>query len=155
MMARFEDVIGSTLQHEGGYVNNPADPGGETNFGITKRDHPDVDIRNLTVDGAKSIYREEYWKPWMGEILSQVVASKVFDMGVNMGIGTAVKILQKALGVAVDGVFGPGTLAAVNNASDALLPAYKQALAAHYQAIVAAKPAEAKFLNGWLARANS
>jgi type VI secretion system secreted protein VgrG len=91
----------------------------------------------------------------MGEIISQVVASKVFDMGVNMGIGTAVKILQKALGVAVDGVFGSGTLAAVNAASDALLPAYKQALAAHYQSIVAAKPAEAKFLNGWLARANS
>jgi lysozyme family protein len=154
-MAKFEDAIGLTLQHEGGYVHDVNDPGGETNFGISKRDHPDVNIKDLTVDQAKAIYRDGYWKPWMSEITSQVVANKVFDMGVNMGIGTAVKLLQRVLQVTVDGIFGPGTLAAVNNAGDGLLDPYKQALVEHYQAIAAARPQMNRFLNGWIARANS
>jgi lysozyme family protein len=154
-MARFEDAIGATLIHEGGYVHDVNDPGGETNFGISKRDHPELNIKDLTVGQAKAIYHDEYWKPWMDEISSQLVANKVFDMGVNMGIGTAVKLLQRILGLTEDGIFGAHTLAAVNNAGDSLLDPYKAVLVAHYEAIAAARPAESKFLQGWLNRANS
>ena len=55
MLTQFDDIIEIVLHHEGGYVNDPKDPGGETNFGIAKRSHPDVDIKNLTIDGAKEI----------------------------------------------------------------------------------------------------
>ena len=53
MLVKFDEIIEVVLHHEGGYVNDPKDPGGETNFGIAKRSHPDVDIKNLTKDGAK------------------------------------------------------------------------------------------------------
>jgi len=154
-MAKFEEAVCLTLQWEGGYVNDPSDLGGETNFGITKRDHPNEDIRNMTVARAKQIYQEGYWKDLYGQINSQIVANKLFDMGVNMGVGTAVKLLQTALRIAVDGSFGTNTLAAVNDAGDSLLGPYKQALTQHYQDIVVRNPAEAKFLAGWLRRANS
>ena len=61
MLVKFDDIIKVVLKHEGGYVNDPKDPGGETNFGIAKRSHPDVDIENLTEDEAKDIYKEHYW----------------------------------------------------------------------------------------------
>ena len=61
MLTEFNEIIEVVLHHEGGYVNDPKDPGGETNFGIAKRSHPDVDIKNLTKDGAKEIYKEHYW----------------------------------------------------------------------------------------------
>jgi lysozyme family protein len=154
-MATFEEAVNNTLQWEGKYTWDPNDPGGETNWGISKRDHPNEDIKNMTVDRAKAIYREGYWKDLYGEISLQPVANKLFDMGVNMGVGTAVRILQFALGVTVDGLFGVNTLAAVNNAGAALLAPYKQALVQHYQDIVARNPNEAKFLMGWLRRANS
>jgi lysozyme family protein len=61
MLTQFDDIIEVVLEHEGGYVNDPQDPGGETNFGVAKRSHPDVDIKNLTKDGAKEIYYQDYW----------------------------------------------------------------------------------------------
>jgi lysozyme family protein len=155
-MAKFEDAIGPTLQHEGRYVNNPADPGGPTKYGITQADMPGVPISLISEQDAVEYYREHYWKPDFSQIENQDVANKIFDMGVNLGVGEAVRLLQRALGLnPVDGVFGPNTLAAVNNAGDAILGPYKQQLVQHYEAIVAAKPQEAVFLNGWLARANS
>lgn len=155
-MARFEDAIGATLQHEGGFSNDPADPGGATMYGIEQRDMPDrVPISSISEQDAANYYHEHYWKPLYNEIVSQSVAAKIFDMGVNLGVGTAVKVLQVALGIAVDGVFGPGTLAAVNNAGDALLPLYKQQLIQHYNVIAQAKPQLNKFLAGWVNRVNS
>lgn len=154
-MAKFELAIPLTLEFEGGYTNDPADPGGATNFGITQADMPGVDMRTITVQQATAYYQEHYWKPLYNEIDSQAVANKLFDMGVNMGVGTAVRLLQTALAVAIDGVFGPGTLAAANNAGDSLLAPYKVVLAKHYQNIVAAHPERVKFLAGWLRRANS
>jgi hypothetical protein len=108
---------------EGGYINNPADPGGETNFGICKRSYPDVDIKNLTRDGAKAIYAREYWAPIHGDELPEPVALVAFDCAVNQGVGTAVKVLQEALANqgylpddAVDGRLGPQTLEALKPA---------------------------------------
>tara|TARA_R100000963_G_C4537062_1_gene35886 strand:+ start:39 stop:254 length:216 start_codon:yes stop_codon:yes gene_type:complete len=71
MLTKFDDIIEVVLEHEGGYVNDPDDPGGETNFGVAKRSHPDVDIANLTKDSAKEIYKEHYWDKNKVESLSE------------------------------------------------------------------------------------
>ena len=96
ILTAFDDIIEVVLEHEGGYVNDPKDPGGETNFGIAKRSHPDVDIKNLTKDGAKKIYKEVYWDGNKVESLSEDLRHIYFDMCVNQGRGRAVKILQQA-----------------------------------------------------------
>lgn len=153
-MADFGIAVDLTLQHEGGYVNNSNDPGGETKYGISKRAFPDVDIANLTLDQAKEIYRRNYWNPLYRQIESQSVANKLFDMGVNMGRSVAVHILQDVLGVEADGIFGNGTLKALNASSAGdVLARYRAALDSHYRRIVAENPDTAKFLNGWLNRA--
>ncbi len=97
----FERLIG----HEGGYVNDPNDPGGETNWGISKRSYPSVDIRNLTREGAKEIYRRDFWECVQG--VPSSVKFQVFDAAVNSGISAAIRMLQRAVGVADDGLWGP------------------------------------------------
>ena len=112
-MTTFDTAVSEVLRQEGGYTNDPHDPGGETNFGIDKRSHPDVDIRNLTEDAARVIYKREYWDKSGCEHLPTAVAIQVFDAAVNQGVGTAIRMLQEAIGkVQVDGVLGPRTLAA-------------------------------------------
>lgn len=158
-MAKFEDAVALTLVWEGGFVQDPADPGGDTNFGIAATDHPGLDIKNLTRDRAVEIYREGYWKPLYSEILAQAIANKLFDMGVNLGVGTAVKLLQRVVFFdgRADGIFGSETLAAVNEdlTGASVLPKYKYALGQHYNDIVKVNPTQIKFLSGWLRRANS
>jgi len=154
-MANFEEAIKKTLKWEGGYSNDLQDPGGETNFGITKRDHQDLDIANLTVEQAIEIYRKNYWHPLYGLIDSQAFATKIFDAGVNMGPRKAVKILQGVLAVTVDGLFGPGTLARTNYLGEAALDPYKAALEAYYLSMVDKKPELRRFLAGWRRRVNS
>lgn len=149
-MADFNLAIGTVLANEGGVVNNENDPGGLTNFGISQRSYPNVDIRNLTPDAAAAIYRRDFWH--YDDVQSQAMATKIFDMSVNMG-HTAIRILQTCLGITEDGLWGPGTCAAVNAAGDNLLNAYRAALAQHYQNLVLANPALAQFLTGWLRRA--
>lgn len=154
-MSSFDLAIAETLKWEGGYVSDESDPGGETNFGISKANHPDLDIKNLTLERAKQIYKDGYWKNLYSQIENQALASKLFDMGVNIGVGTAVKLLQSVLGLPVDGSFGVNTLAATNEVGDAVLAPYKQKLCEHYQNLVVHNPNLGKFLGGWLRRANS
>jgi lysozyme family protein len=155
-MSDFRLAIQKTLIHEGGYVNNPNDAGGETNFGISKREYPNLDIKNLTQDQAIEIYREGYWKPFYSQINSQLIADKLFDLGVLFGVGTAVGILQLSANITVDHKFGPNTLAAVNQSDEAsLLAAYKTNMVTHAFNIVAAKPQNRVFLKGWANRINS
>src|SRR3989304_9273008 len=121
-MANFYEALELVLKHEAGYVNDPDDPGGETNFGISKRSYPSVDIKNLTRDEAAEIYKHDYWLSLYDQISDQRVANVLFDFGVNAGINTAVRTIQKALNdvlagpILADGVFGPETLSAVNGA---------------------------------------
>ncbi len=82
-------VMGFIFKWEGGYSNDPADPGGETKYGISKRAHPDVDIKNLTVEDAKSIYLNEYWMVLDCDNLDWPMDLVVMDVGVNMGPGRA------------------------------------------------------------------
>ena len=98
----FERLIGI----EGGYVNDPDDPGGETKFGISKRSYPGVDIKALTRDDAKAIYLRDFWDV-LGDSVPPAVKFQAFDFGVNSGIQTAIRKLQTAIGVADDGHWGP------------------------------------------------
>ena len=106
-------ILGPTI--EGGYSNDPRDPGGETNHGISKRAHPNVDIKNLTTEGAAEIYLHEYWIPAHCDDLPWPLDVVVFDSAVNQGVVTAVELLQKTANVAQDGSWGPKTKAAVAN----------------------------------------
>lgn len=99
----FDRLMGS----EGGYSNDPSDPGGETNWGISKRSYPNVDIKNLTREGAKAIYLRDFWTRINGDEMYDGVAFQVFDFAVNSGIETAVRKLQAAVGAADDGDWGP------------------------------------------------
>lgn len=100
----FDEAFERLIGHEGGYVNDPRDPGGETKFGISKRSYPDVNIASLTVDGAKAIYYRDFWKPLADA--HPAIRFQVFDFAVNSGIQTAVRKLQAAIGVADDGHWG-------------------------------------------------
>lgn len=105
----FEKLIG----HEGGYVNNKSDPGGETKFGISKRSYPALDIASLTLADAKAIYKRDFWDRAQCDRLPQAVAFDVFDAAVNSGIWQSIRFLQRAMGLADDGIVGPLTLATV------------------------------------------
>lgn len=110
----WETAISTTLQFEGGYVNDPNDAGGETNMGISKRAYPDVDIKNLTLQTAKNIYYFDYWLRCRCQFMPDALSIAVFDFAVNSGIKTAIKKLQMALGVSVDGIVGNQTIGACN-----------------------------------------
>jgi lysozyme family protein len=114
----FEQAVAIVLKHEGGYSNDPRDPGGETRFGISKRAYPDVDIRNLKVADAENIYRRDYWDTLRPDELPQELAICLFDCAVNMGRDKAIRLLQRACGVAQDGVMGGNTIAAANRLVD-------------------------------------
>lgn len=153
-MSHFDKAIGPVLQHEGGYVNHPADPGGETNYGITKRNYPALDIRNLTREQAIAIYRNDYWRDYMDQ-LPELVAVKHFDQAVNMGHHQAVKLLQRAIGCDDDGEIGPITLAAVKAyPPEEIVNNLVTVQRAFYTSLATRKPAMQVFLKGWLARAN-
>lgn len=113
----FLKAIPIILESEGGYVNDPNDPGGETKYGISKRAYPNEDIKNLTLEKAQMIYRRDYWDAMRCGEMPYEVALMVFDTGVNMGTDTSAKMLQTALKVGVDGKIGKITLGAVNKAN--------------------------------------
>lgn len=110
----FEQLIG----HEGGYVFDPRDPGGETKFGISKRSYPTLDVRALTLADAKALYRRDFWERAQCDKMPPELAFDVFDAAVNSGIGQAIRWLQRAVGVADDGRVGPLTLAALQREAD-------------------------------------
>lgn len=118
-MSTFDTFIARVLTHEGGYVNDLRDPGGETKFGIAKRSYPAVDIKGLTREAAIEIYRRDFWNRVQGDKLPRGFAFQALDAAVNHGIGNAVRWMQRAAGVADDGVVGPMTLAAVGRADPA------------------------------------
>ena len=156
-MSKFDEIIEVVLEHEGGYVNDPKDPGGETNFGIAKRSHPDVDIKNLTKEGAKEIYKEVYWDKNKVESLPEELWHIYFDMCVNQGKSRAVKIIQRAVNgkggsLTVDGGLGPMTIAAIGKSRVELdrVRAYR---VKYYADLVTKKPDLERFYFGWFKRA--
>lgn len=122
MKDNFESALKAILHHEGGYVNHPADPGGMTNLGVTKRvweewvghEVDEKTMRNLTPEIVGPMYKAKYWDKIKGDDLPTGVDYVVFDAAVNSGLGRAAKWLQACVGVEPDGGIGPKTLAAVN-----------------------------------------
>ena len=155
MLTKFDDIIEVVLEHEGGYVNDPKDPGGETNFGIAKRSHPDEDIKNLTKEDAKRIYYQDYWMKNRVPQIPDQLKHIYFDMCVNQGRSRAVKILQqtanaKGAGLIEDGGLGPKTVGALENVELERVRAYR---IKYYADLVTRKPNLEKFYFGWFRRA--
>lgn len=159
----FFGAIDRVLGFEDGYVNDPVDPGGETNFGISKRQYPDLNIRNLTRREAVEIYFRDYWTPYNLAALPPAIGGKIFDLGVNMGSVTAIKLLQRAAGAGapgsafrVDGKIGPMTIAAVaTSPEDKLLERIRVLAMKRYEAIIRSHPAMERFRRGWMRRATA
>lgn len=115
---RFTEAIERVLGHEGGYVNDPSDPGGETKWGISKRSYPNLNIAELTREDAIAIYYRDFWQPIAHLTSGMAVAYQLLDFAVNSGMGTARRALQRALGVAPDGIIGPITRTALERANE-------------------------------------
>lgn len=112
----FPSLIERVLAYEGGHVNDPRDPGGETRWGISQRNHPLLDLKTLTRDQAVAIYRDLYWRPLQGDALHPAVAFAALDAAVNHGLRRAVTWLQAIVGTTEDGRLGARTLAATQAA---------------------------------------
>jgi lysozyme family protein len=158
----FDRAVEIVLAHEGGLVDDPADPGGVTNYGISLRSYPELGatgIRGLTTGQAKEIYRRDWWLRYGWDDLPPPVGAKLLDIGVNIGADAVHRALQRALratGLSLieDGMLGPATHAAAAQAEpNALLAALRSEVAGHYRAIASLHPAEQRFLQGWLVRA--
>ena len=153
----FDLCLPIILASEGGFVDNPKDPGGATNLGITLNalsdwyGHPAAidDVRGLTVDDVAPLYQVKYWNAAHCDDCAQGLDLMVFDEAVNQGVGRAIKTLQSAVGVADDGVYGPATLAAIKacNPADAI-----NAMAAAREAFYRGLSTFPTFGKGWLAR---
>lgn len=117
MKTNFDACLDHVLLFEGGYVNHPSDPGGETNMGISKRSYPRENIKGMTRDRAAQIYRSDFWAPVRGDDLPAGLDLVAFDPAVNSGVSRGAKWLQQALGVTADGKIGAQTIAAARTAN--------------------------------------
>jgi lysozyme family protein len=161
-MSAWEKAIQFTLSREGGYVHDPDDPGGETNFGIAKRYHPDVDIKNLTIEQAREIYKREYWDAIGLDAMPEMIAVAVFDTAVNIGKFKAVQMLQEScnsynidekLNLNLDGVIGPKTIHVVRSINPCMLTrSYLLKRHQYYRLKVVQNPKKRKFFKGWINR---
>jgi lysozyme family protein len=121
MKSNWQKSFELMLKSEGGYVNNPADPGGRTNLGVTQatweswvgRPSDEAEMRSLTADKVEPLYKKKYFDAVRGDELPVGLDYLVFDFAVNAGPGRAIKVMQSAVGVTPDGGFGPLTMAAV------------------------------------------
>lgn len=155
-MREFKDYLEVILRHEGGYVNHPSDPGGETKYGICKRSYPNLDIKNLTIEQASNIYYNDYWlKLNIDEIYDEDLKLQLFDMGVNAGIKTAIKLLQHIIEVTEDGIVGPITIKKINSNYIDIVERYENARIEYYNHLVEKNPALQVFIKGWLNRVNT
>ena len=155
MLVEFDDIIEKVLEHEGGLVDDPKDAGGLTNLGISQRAYPDEDIRGLTVERAKELYKRDYWDRYRTGNLPDRLRHIFVDMCINMGGGRAIKILQEACNsknatkIDVDGGIGPATIKAATNVEPFRLRAYRVMF---YAELVMKKPEQERFWVGWFRR---
>ncbi len=156
-MADFNEAIVKTLAREGGakFTDDPNDPGGATKFGISQRAYPNLDIKNLTEQQAREIYKTDYWNRIRGDdINNQVIAENIFDTAVNMGVRTASRLAQLAADITpVDGIIGSKSLEKLNSIDAPLfLSKFVIAKIARYAAICNRRPESRKYLLGWINR---
>jgi len=155
--ANFPNCLQIVLASEGGFVDDPADPGGATNLGITLRTlaswrGPDVtitDVQALTPEDVAPIYRADYFNAAHCDALPDGVDLMTFDCAVNQGVGKAIRTLQSAAATTPDGSFGPNTARAVAALSPVLIIEHMATLR---EAFYRSLPTFGRFGNGWLAR---
>jgi lysozyme family protein len=140
------------LQSEGGYSNDPADPGGETKYGISKRAYPTEDVKSLTVERAKEIFRRDFWDAMHCGEMPAALALAVADAAFNHGPRTATEMLQDALGVKRDGILGPTTLRHASHAGPDVVIRFCRLRVTRYHDLAALRPYQRKFLAGWVER---
>jgi len=149
----FKQAVEITLQFEGGYSNNPLDKGGETNFGISKKSWPDIDIKNLTKEKAIEIYKQYYWD---GTIASMVdddeTAMKIFDLGVQMGLNGVKHRIEDVIGPADDETNEEIAHAINTMGPEDFLPEFEAVCADYYEQRVIDDPKDNVWLGGWLKR---
>ena len=159
MKDNWQSSLEEILHHEGGYVNHPRDPGGETNLGVTKRVYEEwggeKDMRDLTREDVEPIYKQNYWDVVKGDQLPAGLDLCVFDFGVNAGPGRAAKYLQRMIGTTVDGGIGPNTLAKLdefikNNTLTETIRLYQDERQDYYESLSTFKT----FGKGWTRRVN-
>ena len=118
MSNKFSEALEIILHNEGGYVNHPTDPGGETNLGVTKRVYEDFggekEMKDLTKEDVEPIYKKNYWDRVKGDDLPEGLDLCIFDFAVNAGPGRAAKFIQRLVNTTVDGGIGPNTLGKIN-----------------------------------------
>jgi len=119
MSNKFSEALEVILHHEGGYVNHPKDPGGETNLGVTKRVYEEFggekEMKDLTKEDVEPIYKKNYWDRVKGDDLPEGLDLCIFDFAVNAGPGRAAKFIQRLVGTTVDGGIGPNTLKCIDD----------------------------------------
>lgn len=155
-MASFVPCVAFTLKEEGGFVQNPADPGGATNMGITRATLSDwrggevsVDsVRLMGIEEARAIYAAQYWNAVCGKELPSGIDLMLFDHAVNAGVAASAKLVQQLAGVPADGFIGPQTLAAITVHLDGLIARLSDAQRDYYESL----RGFAVFGRGWLAR---
>ncbi len=145
----FDAALAAVLRDEGGYVCDPRDPGGETNMGICKRDHPMEDIKGMTRERAAQIYRRDYWGPAGCDVVPAPLAPALFSAAVNIGPRMAVRVLQRACGAAADGALGPNTLLAISTMQ---IPHLRARFCAEWLAYYVSLPTWGVFGKGWTSR---
>lgn len=154
----FATCLKVVLGYEGGYSNDPADPGGPTNFGVTQKvydayrltqGHALQPVKAITTAEVEAIYKRQYWDPIRGDDLPEGVNLALFDFGVNSGTGKVAKVVQKVLGLTVDGHVGEGTLAAILAADPARLV---QGICEDRRAFLKGLSTFGRFGKGWMAR---
>jgi lysozyme family protein len=143
----FARAVAHVLKMEGGLVDNPTDPGGLTQYGISQRAYPQLDIRNLTQAQAAELYHSDYWEKIHGDELPDEVSFALLDYAVNSGVGGAIRGLQRAIGAQVDGTMGSQTLR-LARVPTAVVPA----LSTERILMLAKLPTFEYFGKGWLAR---
>jgi len=173
-MAEFTKAFQLVIAHEGGYGNDPDDPGGETYKGVARKIFSkwdgwikidilkrqtgfpanldkDVDLQQNVVD----FYRVNFWDKMNGDnITNQQVAESIFDFGVNAGVGTSVSLAQLVIQTEADGVIGPQTIEAINKFDpEHFIAAFTVAKIARYVSIVKKRPTSQKYFYGWVRRA--
>ena len=155
MQGNFGHCLDLVLKSEGGWVNHPSDPGGETNLGVTKRvweewvGHPVESMKNLTKDQVAPLYEQKYWRPCYGEVLPRGLDLVVFSMGINAGPGRSVKLLQQSIGCVPDGIIGPRTRGLICESNIATLISKFSESRRDYYRTLKNFPV---FGKGWLAR---
>jgi lysozyme family protein len=157
----FNRCLAVVLKNEGGYSNHPSDPGGSTQAGVTQKVYNDYrtkkGLENQSVivisdEEIHDIYLTAYWTPMNLEgIKDENLILELFDTGVNCGIRTAIKMVQRIVGTKDDGIIGNKTISLINEYPD-LVPIYKQAREAYYYRLVERNPKLAVFVKGWINR---